>query len=86
MLVGRCFPGFPATDYKRQKSRKLRRYPDFILRRSQQRPYVALRKENHMQLTEVATLDGKSGAVEGSGLQPTFLGNVFVAEEAQLCS
>jgi hypothetical protein len=51
--------------------------------------YVVLLKENHMQLTEAATLDRKSGgadlsrrAVEGSAVPRTFLGNVFRQSEA----
>ncbi len=46
--------------------------------------YVVLPKENHMQLTEAATLDRKSGeadlsrpAVEGSAVPRTLPGNVF---------
>jgi hypothetical protein len=53
--------------------------------------HVVLPKENHMQLTEAATLDRKSGeadlsrlprlavgrAVEGSAVPRTFPGNVF---------
>ena len=34
--------------------------------------YVVLHKENHMQLTEAATLDRKSGGAEGSAVRPTF--------------
>jgi hypothetical protein len=32
--------------------------------------YVVLPKENHMQSTEAATLDGKSGEAEGSACAP----------------
>src|SRR5580692_11310338 len=39
--------------------------------------YVVLPKENHMQLTEAATLDRKSGEAEGSAVPRTFPGNVF---------
>src|SRR5277367_536270 len=39
--------------------------------------YVVLFKENHMQLTEAATLHRKSGGAEGSAVPRTFLGNVF---------
>jgi hypothetical protein len=39
--------------------------------------YVVLPKENHMQLTEAATLDRKSGEAEGSAVPRTFRGNVF---------
>ncbi len=39
--------------------------------------YVVLRKENHMQLTEAATLDRKSGEAEGSAVPRTFPGNVL---------
>ena len=39
--------------------------------------YVVLPKENHMQLTEAATLDRKSGEAEGSAVLRTFRGNVF---------
>jgi hypothetical protein len=37
--------------------------------------YVVLPKENHMQLTEAATLDRKSGEAEGSAVPRTSLGN-----------
>ena len=36
--------------------------------------YVVLPKENHMQLTEAATLDRKSGEAEGSAVSRTFPG------------
>jgi hypothetical protein len=39
--------------------------------------YVVLRKENHMQLTEAATLDRKSGEAEGSAVPRTLPGDVF---------
>jgi hypothetical protein len=39
--------------------------------------YVVLSKENHMQLTEAATLDRKSGEAEGSAVQRISLGNVL---------
>jgi hypothetical protein len=39
--------------------------------------YVVLPKENHMQLTEAATLDRKSGKAEGSAVLRTFPGNVL---------
>ena len=39
--------------------------------------YVVLPKENHMQLTEAATLDRKSGEAEGSAVPRTLPGNVF---------
>src|SRR5271163_984805 len=39
---------------------------------------VVLPKENHMQLTEAATLDRKSGEAEGSAVPRTFLGNAFL--------
>jgi hypothetical protein len=39
--------------------------------------YVVLPKENHMQLTEVATLDRKSGEAERSAVPRTFPGDVF---------
>jgi hypothetical protein len=32
---------------------------------------VVLPKENHMQLTEAATLDRKSGKAEGSAVRPS---------------
>jgi hypothetical protein len=38
--------------------------------------YVVLPKENHMQLTEAATLDWKSGGAEGSAVLRTFPENV----------
>jgi hypothetical protein len=37
---------------------------------------VVLPKENHMQLTEAATLDRKSGGAEGSAVPRTSPGNV----------
>ena len=66
-------------------------YPDFLLHSSHQRHLCVLPKENHMQLTEAATLDRKSGeadlsrpprlavgrAVEGSAGPRTLPGNVF---------
>jgi hypothetical protein len=36
---------------------------------------VVLSNENHTQLTEAATLDRKSGEVEGSAVQRNFPGN-----------
>ena len=39
--------------------------------------YVVLPKENHMHLTEAATLDRKSGEAEGSAVLRTLPGNVF---------
>src|SRR5882757_3542946 len=39
--------------------------------------HVVLRKENHTQLTEAATLDRKSGEAEGPAVQRTLRGNVF---------
>ena len=33
--------------------------------------YVVLLKENHMQLTEAATLDRKSGGAEGPAVRPS---------------
>src|SRR6266702_6525131 len=50
--------------------------------------HVVLRKENHTQLTEAATLDRKSGGAEGSAVPPTFRGHVFrqsAAERRDLC-
>ena len=51
--------------------------------------YVVLPKENHMQLTEAATLDRKSGeadlsrrAVEGSAVPRTFRGNAGFSRSA----
>jgi hypothetical protein len=38
---------------------------------------VVLPKENHMQLTEAATLDRKSGGAEESAVPRTSPGNVF---------
>jgi len=38
---------------------------------------VVLSKENHTQLSEVTTLDRKSGGAEGSAVPRTFRGNVF---------
>jgi hypothetical protein len=37
--------------------------------------HVVLRKENHTQLTEAATLDRKSGGAEGSAVPRTSRGN-----------
>jgi hypothetical protein len=37
--------------------------------------FVVLSKENHMQLTEAATLDRKSGVAEGSAVRPSALPN-----------
>jgi hypothetical protein len=45
--------------------------------------YVVLPKENHMQLTEAATLDRKSGGAEGSAVQRTFRGDVFLESAAE---
>jgi hypothetical protein len=39
--------------------------------------YVVLLKENHMQLTEAATLDRKSGGAEGSVVRGPFLEMFF---------
>jgi hypothetical protein len=39
--------------------------------------YVVLPKENHMHLTEAATLDRKSGGPEGSAVPRTFLEMFF---------
>jgi hypothetical protein len=39
--------------------------------------HVVLRKENHTQLTEAATLVRKSGEAEGSAVPPTFRGHFF---------
>jgi hypothetical protein len=39
--------------------------------------HVVLRKENHTQLTEAATLDRKSGEAEGPAVQRILRGNVF---------
>ena len=40
--------------------------------------YVVLSKENHVQLTEAATLDRKSGVVEGSAVRLSVLPNSSV--------
>jgi hypothetical protein len=40
--------------------------------------YVVLPKENHMHLTEAATLDRKSGEAEGSAVLRTRAGYVFL--------
>jgi hypothetical protein len=45
--------------------------------------YVVLPKENHMQLTEAATRDRKSGEAEGSAVPRTFPGNVFRQSAAE---
>jgi hypothetical protein len=46
--------------------------------------YVVLPKENHMHLTEAATLDRKSGEAEGSAVPRTLLGNVFSTERTRI--
>jgi hypothetical protein len=43
---------------------------------------VVLPKENHIQLTEAATLDRKSGEAEGSAVPRTRRGDVFSTEES----
>jgi hypothetical protein len=40
--------------------------------------YVVLPRENHMPLTEAATLDRKSGGAEGSAVPRTLPGYVFL--------
>ena len=44
--------------------------------------YVVLLKENHMELTEAATLDRKSGGAEGSAVPRTLRGYVFRPERS----
>src|SRR6202040_3745185 len=46
--------------------------------------YVVLPKENHMHLTEAATLDRKSGEAEGSAVPRTLLGNDFSTERTRI--
>ena len=45
--------------------------------------YVVLSKVNHMQLTEAAILDRKSGVAEGSAVLRTLPGDVFDRSAAQ---
>jgi hypothetical protein len=47
---------------------------------------VVLRKENHMQLTEAATLDRKSGEAEGSAVLRTSPGNAEYYTQTKLSS
>jgi len=46
--------------------------------------YVVLSKENHMQLTEAATLDRKSGEAEGSAVSRTSAGNAEYYTQTKL--
>jgi hypothetical protein len=48
--------------------------------------YVVLPKENHMQLTEAATLHRKSGEAEGSAVPRTFPGNAESHPATELSS
>ena len=48
--------------------------------------YVVLPKENHMQLTEAATLDRKSGGAEGSAVPRTPPGNGESRPQTELSS
>jgi hypothetical protein len=48
--------------------------------------YVVLLKENHMQPTEAATLDRKSGEAEGSAVPRTFRGSVESPLQTRLSS
>ena len=48
--------------------------------------YVVLPKENHMQLTEAATLDRKSGEAEGSAVPRIYLGNAQHHAQTELSS
>ena len=48
--------------------------------------YVVLLKENHMQLTEAATLDRKSGGAERSAVLQTFRGNADSYAQTELSS
>jgi hypothetical protein len=43
--------------------------------------YVVLPKENHMQSTEAATLDRKSGEAEGSAVPRTFPGKTELSSK-----
>ncbi len=53
-----------------------RAYPDFLLNGSHRAAYVVLLKESHKPLTEVATLNRKSGGAEGSAVHPSALPNI----------
>jgi hypothetical protein len=48
--------------------------------------YVVLPKENHMQLTEAATLDRKSGEAEGPAVPRTSPGNAEYYTQTKLSS
>jgi hypothetical protein len=48
--------------------------------------YVVLPKENHMQLTEAAILDRKSGEAEGSAVPRTSPGNAEFYAQTELSS
>ncbi len=48
--------------------------------------YVVLLKENHMQLTEAATLDRKFGEAEGSAGPQTTTGNAEYDAQTELSS
>src|SRR5271168_926671 len=48
--------------------------------------YMVLPKENHMQLTEAATLDRKSGEAEGSAVPRTSPGNAEYYAQTELSS
>jgi hypothetical protein len=59
-----------------------RAYPDFLLHRSRWRPRVWFSpKENHIQSTEAATLDRKSGEAEGSAVRPSAFPNSGVLKQ-----
>ena len=47
---------------------------------------MVLPKENHMKLTEAATLDRKSGEAEGSAVPRTITGNVEYDAQIELSS
>jgi hypothetical protein len=77
MLVGRC--SFELSGRKLQRKIKKSQTPSVpgfpTSPLSSATTYVVLLKENHMQLTEAATLDRKSGGAEGSAVPRTSAGN-----------
>ena len=79
MLVGRC--SSQLSSHKLQAKSKKSQAPSVPLFSYFTAlaivTYAVLPKENHMQLTEAATLDRKSGEAEGSAVPRTFPGNVF---------
>src|SRR5580704_19701059 len=79
MLVGRC--SSELSSHKLQAKSKKSQAPcvhGFPVSPLSAAPLMwVLPKENHMHLTEAATLDRKSGEAEGSAVPRTLPGNVF---------